>query len=151
MKTKMKAKRFFIGLIIACVVMFASCSRISEMDNDPFGGITPDMGKNLHEFGRSAVWNATRMPLGKTGFKATAGPNKYTDKPNQDWSYYSINVEKSDGKASYVYFQRDFRMDEIPKDIVDKKVQDIVTFDEKSRVVKFDLGTRIETYTLPSR
>ena len=153
-----KAKWFFIGLIvgwipviIASVVIFAWHSQMSEIGDDLFGGVTPDMGEDLHEFGRSAEWNATHMPLGNSGFKAAAGPNRYTDKPDQDWDHYSIDVEKPEGKSSYVYFQRDFRMDEIPRDLVDQKVQDIVSFDVESRVVTFDLGTRIKTYTLPNR
>ena len=158
METKAKAKWFFIGLIagwipvvIAGVAFLAQLSPVSEMNQNPFSDITPDMGEELHEFGRSAEWNATHMPLGDSGFTAAAGPNRYTDKPDQDWDHYSVDVEKPEGKSSYVYFERDFRMNEIPRDLVDKKVQDIVTFDKESRVVTFDLGTKTETYTLPNR
>jgi hypothetical protein len=156
MNRKSKAKWFFIGLaagwvpiIIAAIVILAWVNR-AERD-DPFHGVRPDMGEDLHEFGRPATWNATHMQLGSTGFKAAAGPHRYTDKPDLDWDHYAIDIEKPDGKSSYVYFERNFRMDEIPRDLIEKTVRDIVTFDEESRVVTFDLGTRIETYKLPNR
>ncbi|MDD5705787.1 MAG: hypothetical protein PHR35_07660 [Kiritimatiellae bacterium] len=154
MERKSKAKWFFIGLavgwapiFIAAIVILAWVNRPGH--DDPFHGVRPDMGTSLHQFGRSSTWNATHMPLGATGFKAAAGPHRYTDEPDQDWDYYSIDVERPEGRSSYVFFQRDFRMDEIPKDLIHKNVQDIVTFDEPSRIVTFDLGTRKETYTLP--
>ena len=58
-------------------------------------------------------------------------------------------MERQDGTKSYVYFEREFRMDEIMLDLDKKKVEDLVTFDETSRLVTFTLGNRIEKYILP--
>lgn len=145
MNRKSKAKWFFISLaagwapiIIAAIVVLAWVNRAGR--DNPFCGVRPDMGESLHQFGRSSTWNATHMPLGTTGFKVAAGPHRYTDQPDQDWDHYSIDVERPEGRASYVFFQRYFQMDEALKDLIHKNVQDIVTF---------DLGTRKETYTLP--
>lgn len=155
MKGKSKAKWFFIGLAAGWVPIAVAAIVILLLVNhvgldDPFHGVRPDMGERLHEFGRPATWEATHMQLGSTEFKAAAGPNRYTDKPNLDWDHYTIDVEKPEGESSYVYFERNFRMDEIPRALIKKNVRDIVTFDEKSRVVTFDLGSRIETYKLPN-
>jgi hypothetical protein len=91
------------------------------------------------------------MRLGDTGFKAAAGPHRYQDEDDEDWDYYSIDVEKPDGDSFYVYFQRDFRISEIPESLLNMKVQDIATFDEESRVVTFDIGDNKFTYKLPNR
>ena len=148
-----KAKWFFIGLstgwtllIIAGLVLF----NLVDQD-DPFNGVRPDMGESLHEFGRESLWQSSHMRLGNSGFTASAGPVRYEDEDNTDWDYYSIDIEKSDGKASYVYFQRDFKTDEIPKSLLNMKVMDIAIFDEESRVVTFDIGDKKFTYTLPNR
>lgn len=155
MNGKSKAKLFFIGLaagwiptVITAIAMLAWVNRAGL--DDPFHGVRPDMGENLHEFGRPATWEATHMQLGSTRFKAAAGPNRYTDKPNLDWDHYTIDIEKSEGKSSYVHFERNFRMNEIPRALIEKNVRDIVTFDEESRVVTFDLGSKSETYKLPN-
>ena len=93
----------------------------------------------------------THTPLGETGFRAYVGPSRYEDEDNEDWDYYSISVQKQHGKSSYVFFQRDFKMDEVPADIVGKKAESIVTYDKESRLVKFMIGSKTHSYTLPKR
>ena len=156
MAQKVKKKWIFIGLGAGLLLLIALGTVIVVLTNHedlraPFGGTTPDMGESLHEFGRPATWNVTHMTLGDIGFRAAAGPFKYTDEDNQDWDYYSIDIEKPEGKSSYVFFQRDLKMDKVPVELVDRKVQDIVTYDENSRLVTFTIGSNIYRYTLPNR
>lgn len=171
MEGKVRSKWFLSGLAVGCllgtivgllvgIIILDQHSRTTPIVDglhntgvvdDPLNGIRPDIDESLHEFGRPATWIATHMALGDTGFKAAAGPSRYTDEDDQDWDYYSLDVEKPEGNSSYVYFQRDYKIVQIPKDVLDKTVKDIVTFDEASRVVTFTLGKRIETYTLPDR
>ena len=155
---KEKAKWFIAGLatglsplLILAIILLVVFHRANH--DDPFKGVKPDLGETSHvrDFLRPSVGFPTSMPLGETGFRAYAGPSRFQDETNEDWDYYSISVQKQFGKASYVFFQREFKMNEIPADLVDRKVQDIVTFDEKSRVVTFTLGNRNQTYKLPYR
>jgi hypothetical protein len=122
---------------------FSGCAR------DPYGGAAQDIGPTLHEFGRPAIWNATHMPLGASGFTAAAGPGRYEDENNRGWDYYTIDIEKEQQRRSYVVFQRDFRMDDIPADLIHKKVDDLVEYNKESGLVVFHIGTNRFTYTLP--
>lgn len=125
-------------------------SPIQDIESlEPYGGIEPDIGKSLHKEGRPAEWNPTSMSLGSTGFTASAGPYMYTDEDNQDWDYYSIDVERPIGNSSYVFFERDMNINDIPAEIINKRVEDIVKFDENSGVVTFILGDQTYAYKLP--
>jgi len=166
-----KTKWFLIGLLTGLITSIiagniaytylASINGKSEINKasasgsgikkDPFQGTRPDIGRRLHEFGRPALWSASHMPLGESKFIAAAGPSRYMDEDNDDWDYYTIDVEKESGKSSYVFFQRDFKINEIPPGLISEKVESIVTFNEKSRLVTFAIGEKTYKYKLPSR
>ena len=116
--------------------------------SDPYGGVKPDIGKSLYEDGRPARWNFTSIPLGSTGFMASAGPYIYIDKDNQDWDYYTIDVKRPVGNTSYVFFKRDLNMNDIPAEVLNKTVEDIVEYDENLGIVTFVLGDKTYTYKL---
>jgi len=149
-----KIKWFFIGLGSGWIILAAGSFFLFNLfanQDDPFNGVKPDMGKSLHKFGRPARWQASHMWLGDSGFKAAAGPHRYEDEDDKEWDYYSIDVEKPDGDSFYVYFQRDFHISEIPDSLLGMKVQDIAEYDEKSRMVTFEIGEKTFTYELPNR
>jgi hypothetical protein len=119
----------------------------SQLSNGP----TPaDIGPSRHQMGRPAEWRLQRMPLGDTGYVAAVGPEFYQDDGNDDPDYYRIDVEKGNASASYVLFQRDFTIDEIPKTLTDKPISQIIAFDARSRTVTFQIGDRQERYRLPN-
>jgi hypothetical protein len=109
----------------------------------------PDIGPQLHQMGRPSVWRSQQLPLGDTGYVATVGPAFYQDDGDNNPDYYSIDVERRDGPAWHVHFQRDFGMDEIPASLIGKNIADIVSFDERTRRVIFRIGDRQERYRLP--
>lgn len=133
-------KYFLISLGLVCVV---ACS------DDPYGGVRPDIGKQIHESGRPAMWRAKRMPLDNSEFTAVVGPGRYTDTADNDWDYYRITIERRQGNSSYVYFEREVPINDIPSNTLSKSVEDVVSFDKSSQVVIFRLGERVEKYKLP--
>ena len=148
-----KAKWFFIGLISGWIlpIIIGLAYYNLVIHDDPFNGVRPDMGESLGEFGRQSLWKSYHMRLGNSGFTAGAGPVRYLDENNEDWAYYSIDVQKPEEDASYVYFQRHLRISEVPDSLLDMKTRDIAEYNEESRVVTFDLGDKTFTYKLPYR
>jgi hypothetical protein len=156
MDRKTKAKWFFLGLttgwtsiLTVAVFIFVQVNRGDPYD--PFGGVRPDMGERVHERWRLATGEATVMPLGDTAFVAVVGPSRYTDKADKDWDYYTVSVQRPEGDSSYVFFKRQFRMDAVPAELVNKEAKDITIFDENSGVVTFMLETSTHAYKLPNR
>ena len=156
MERKSKAKWFFIGLaagwapILAAVGFFLVQANRAGRD-DPFGGVRPDMGERVSSLLHPSTGRRTVMPLGDTAFIAAVGPSYYQDERDKDWDYYTISVEKRDGDSSYVFFQRQFKMDDVPSDIVSKEASDIASFDRESQIVTFVVGKTTHTYRLPNR
>jgi len=156
MNRKEKAKWFFMGLgagwIPILVVAIFILVQVNRADrDDPFKGVRPDMGERVYQMWRPATGESTVMLLGSTAFMAVVGPSRYKDEDNRDWDYYTISVQKQDGDSSYVFFERQFKMNEIPVELIGKEAKDITTFDETSGVVTFLLGTSTHTYKLPNR
>lgn len=150
-----------LGVLIGFAV-FVSISRQTSLvpvgkelqqaeagDDIPSGYLERDIGNRLHEFGRPAVWRSSHMELADTGYSAAVGPNRYTDENDQAWDFYSIDVERPDGSMRHVYFQRDFEITDLPREVIDKKVDELVTFNEDSRVGTFSIGSKVVTYRLP--
>ncbi len=163
---------FLLGAIFGCIVGIAgltvaryltpsttheSSSRMTEVqsqsDIDQLKLKYRDVGDRLHEFGRPAIWDSTRIDLDETGFTAAAGPARYTDEDNEIWDYYSIDVEKpdSDGTVMSVYFSRDYKIDDIPPDLLKRDVAEIASYDKETNVVTFSIGPTNVRYKIPVR
>jgi hypothetical protein len=89
------------------------------------------------------------MALADTGFIAHVGPVTYQDKGDREPDDYSIDVEKPEDGSSWVYFQRDLRLDELPDGFLKKPVGQIVSYDPASAKVVFTVGERRFEYQLP--
>jgi hypothetical protein len=109
----------------------------------PFGA--PSIGPRLHQMRRAAVWKTAQLPLGQTGFVAFVGPSVYQDRANGTPDYYTIDVER-DGS---IRFLRDLSIAELPEGFLTKPIGEIVSFDEQSRLVTFQIGDRKFCYQLP--
>ena len=107
------------------------------------------MDEGLHEMGRPANWNETSAAIASTGFVASAGPSLYTDEENKEWDYYTIDIEYSYHDISYVFFARNFEIEEIASELLLADVETLFTYDEKSRTVTFEIGEITERYILP--
>ena len=134
----------YILPVIAILALFAYF-KVS----DPFYGVETDMGEELHEFGRSANGKATRIDLEGTNYFASAGPSLYQDENDEQWDYYTINVRYKGRGESYVFFERNYRIDDIPPELLLANVKDLVTYDPETKKVKFRIGDITETYVLP--
>ena len=110
-----------------------------------------DMGEKVSEFLRPSTGISTIMPLGNTPFMATVGPSRYQDENDNDWDYYTISVQKKEGKSSYVFFERQFKIEDIPKELVNKTANEIASYDKKTGIVKFALGHKEYEYNLPKK
>ena len=117
-----------------------------------------DIGPTLHKFGRPASWKSQHMFLGNTCFQASIGPTIYQDETDQDPDYYSIDVEarhvrrlrSEESKESWlVYFSRDFKIQDLPESFLERKIDEVVSFDEKTNVVTFEIGKNKYTYQIP--
>lgn len=131
------------------LIVFAVALSQSPKNEDPYLGVIPDTGKSLHEFGRPAIWEATRVPIPSTTFTAAAGPYRYEDEENEDWDYYSISIERPHEDGSYVFFRRDYEIDEIEKGLILENVSKLFSYNETTRTVTFVIGEIEESYTLP--
>jgi hypothetical protein len=110
-----------------------------------------DIGPRLHEDGRRSFWEAQEIALGQSRYTAHVGPVTYQDKQEKTPDYYSIDVEKPEGDgASYVYFQRDIRLEALPRNFVDKPIADVVSYDPTTRTARFMLGDQKFEYRLPT-
>jgi hypothetical protein len=148
----------FGGLII-WAVDFSGRSRKLNAGNTPSKVSSVfDIGPSLQQKGRSVFWKPQTLALGDSGFVAHVATCTYLDEnaktrdfdvqhPRPD--YFTIGVQKPRDSASYVYFQRDLRIDEVPDDFVSKPIEEIVTYEPTSRKVSFTIGTQRSEYTLP--
>ena len=147
---------FLIGIYTGVAALlgpaFAVFLLVNPVQRDnPYGGVKPNTSLVVQGTGRPSSWFSTQMALGNSGFTASAGPGRYRDENDQEWDFYAIEIQKPEGGVSYVFFERRLRMSEVPAELVDKTVNDIVSFDEESGVVTFTLGSDTHTCTLASR
>jgi hypothetical protein len=118
------------------------CDRRSTMPR-------PDLGPRLHEMGRPAIWQAESREIAGTRFKYSVGPSIYQDADDCDPDYYSIDVEFENGDgSSSVYFQRDFRIQDLPPGFLAKKIDEIATFDPQRSAVVFRVGEEEFVYQI---
>lgn len=142
---------------IGVMMLAVSC------DRDPYRGTMTDLGPTLHEMGRPATSQATHIRLEGSDFTASAGAWRYDDEGNQEWDGYRISVQIPKGRiwhllnkremteASYIFFSRDLRIDDMPKGVPSRNVKDIVSYDKDARHVTFSLGNQQHEYMLPKR
>jgi len=139
------------------VVVIAGCN------SDPYCGIQPDIGKRMHEIGRPATWHATHMTIENNKFDIAVGPVVYQDDKDTLNDFYSIHIAITHGvlwhiinegsilRASYVIYQRDFKIDELPVGIIGLSASEIVEYNKRKRSVLFKLGDNSCNYSLPAR
>tara|TARA_R110000850_G_scaffold3506_1_gene16841 strand:+ start:939 stop:1217 length:279 start_codon:yes stop_codon:yes gene_type:complete len=74
----------------------------------------------------------------------------YSDDPNQDYDFLEVTLELPglDGNI-VVPFEAAYSLSDLPKDILDQETADLVSFDEESQTVTFDLGTTKATTRIP--
>lgn len=100
-------------------------------------------------FDRIIEWKPTRMNLEIKKCIATAGPC-FFENSNNEFAYYSISIEyKIKSGITHILFLRDIPISKVSKETIKKHVKDIVSFNNKTRVVHFDLGKSSYKYKIP--
>ena len=117
-------------------IFILGCDDNTNLSDPPI-----DIQQSLHEDGRPAEWKSQKMKLSKTGFVASIGPYYYKDDNDSIPDYYSIEVSKSYKNEWRVYFSRDYHIKDLPNGFLDKPINEIVKYDEDSRIVTFMIGT----------
>ena len=151
----MQMKFTVLALALACsllaftAICFNSISGYEQEADTPW--LVPDYGDRIHEIGRPAFWDSQSLNLADTGFIANVGPGTYKDEDDAP-DYYTIDVEYDDSfedRGKLVCYCRDINLDDLPRDVCDLKIDDIVTFKGSSRIVIFKFGERQFEYKLP--
>lgn len=136
-----------ISLIVIFSAAVGSCKDIKKNPK----WYRPDLGPDIHVVGRAAMWQAKDIDIKGTKFKAGAGPAVYKDEENNEPDYYRIEVSYSlhDGNT-LVCFSREFHIKEIPENLLNKPIGDIISYSKKRRTVTFTIGSNKYSYVLPN-
>ena len=100
------------------------------------------------ESGKRANWSYSSIPILNGKYKVGVGPYKFTEPDDGVYDYYSIDIEEPKGKTSYVISQKRFALNYVSESIISTKAKDIVSFNENTKVVTFDLGKSVFKYKL---
>lgn len=92
---------------------------------------------------------STQTPLGDTPYVASAGATYYKGESRP--RSYSINISKYNkaDKASYSFYRKEFKMDEIPSKYINLNVTEFVEYQQKDRKVIFTIGEIEYDFVLP--
>jgi len=129
----------------------------------PFG--VSDIGDSLHPTGKPATGVGRQLYLGKTCILASISTTVYTAPEDQLNNHYTISIQvpQADSRCvgeakpnfcnnnpiSYlVIFSRDFRAEEVGQSFRQKRMEDIINFDEKTKLVVFEVGSKKYEYQL---
>jgi hypothetical protein len=154
----MKKKIYIIlGVItlFACSIVAINNLRISKplFDPDPFNGFSPDLSAGKPDKKMKSE-NQSYAFFTNTQYEARVGYSKYSNNMSNEWDYYYIAVSKvcsseEHSDIYYIYFRRWFPKEMISDELWEKEIQEIVQYDESSRIAKFDLGFTNITCNLP--
>lgn len=136
-----------ISLILLLIV--CGCGSTTSPSSRATYPLTTDTRNRLHEHGRPALWQATFKDLGDSGFRASVGPVTYEDVPDRDPDYYSIDIEQPGEDSSYVIFQQDFPIEDVPLDLLNAEAKDVVRYESSTRTAIFTIGGEEIRYVLP--
>ncbi len=155
MKAGKIIKRIFlgiIGLLVAAYALFWLYFTIfPAKPPDVFHGVAPDFGKGPDKKVMSHVQSS--VMLGTTPYKAMVGTSRYDTNSSESWNYYFCWIDKrSDdqfGEAWSSFFTRWIPAKDVPAELWEKDVKEIVSYDPVARIVTFDCGTTNYICTLP--
>ena len=130
----------------------------------PFG--VSDIGDTLHPMGKKASGVSHGIYLGQTCILASISTTVY-ETPEDQWNnHYTISVQipqpdnrctntpkpnfcKNNPKSFRVIFSRDIPGNEVGQYFIDKKMEDVVSFDDSSRRVIFKVRDNRYEYIVP--
>jgi hypothetical protein len=118
-----------------------------------------DIGPIHNTAHRPAKWMSQQMYLGDTCYVASIGPYSYKDQFFDRPAFYSLDVERRmtdvdrnghRSEAWEVLYQRDLEIGDLPSGFERWKINEIVSYEELTRIVRFKIGQRIYEYHLPA-
>ncbi len=129
-----------ISTWIATAVLLSSCS-----EKQPIAGVAPI------EFAGRPTFRSCAITTPLTGnWEAGVSQGYFSDEPDEEIDFLEITLEfPEDGVNIVVPFEAAFLLRDLPVDILDRPVTELVTFDEESNMVTFDLGTATITTPIP--
>ena len=92
-------------------------------------------------------WESSAVPLLDGRLRATVGPVHYTQAARR--GFFSIDVEIVGERGSRVLSDLDMELERVADDSAHRDAARVVSFDEDSGIVTFDLGRSVFRYQLP--
>ena len=142
--------RTLLILTMGCSIALALYFWVYPLGRHPsLTWLYPDIGAAVDDQGSLYLWpDYQTVNLGNTKFRAYVALVQYETSrvPHR----YTIAVEYPVEGGSVVCYERNFLLCDLPEDILKKQSDEIVDFNNVTRVVSFDLGHKAYTYKLPS-
>lgn len=134
---------------------------------DRIPGSAIDYGELLYPPDKQGANISHQIYLGETCFEASIMMSEYEAPEDQVYNHYTIEVTvphldsrcaigseldicKQNPIAYTVIFQRELRPEDVGQHFRNKRMEDVVTFDEKTKVVRFNAGSKTYEYQLPN-
>lgn len=103
-------------------------------------GFTPIKDKTSH------FWNYSEIKIPNTELTAGLGPWSHGD--DEEYDCYGIDIERPTEDGSHVVSALDIDLKYVSKEALEKEARRLITYDENSRIIRFDLGNSIFEYQL---
>ena len=118
----------------------------------PYVEIKADIGPDLKTSGRRVTGTVEQRKIKGTRFSYTVGHSHYEDKADQTPDFYDIAVMQQIPNYSNTRFATCFRrtipIQDLPKDIASKSIDEIASYDEARKTVIFRIGDREYSYCI---
>ncbi len=118
----------------------------------PYVEIKSDIGPEVNTSGRRITGTVEQRKINGTRFSYTVGHSHYADKADQTPDFYDIAVMQQVPNYSNTRFATCFRrtipIQDLPKDIASKSIDEIARYDEASKTVIFRIGDREYSYCI---
>ena len=148
MTTGKKIGLVLLGLFICLYIGGLIYTNFIMKPPDQFNGMKPDIGEGLKLNNTGMTYIESMIILGDTPYEAMVG--SYRDDYHSDppWKGFLVAVNKKVEETvadeqvvvGYPFFSRWIPGKDVPLDLWRKEVDAIVSYDEESRVITFDLG-----------
>ena len=130
----------FLFLWIIPALLLSNCSE--EQQN---AGVVPI------DFAGRPTYRSCALTTSLTGrWEAGFSEGYFSDVPDEETDFFEVTIElPGDGGNTLVPFEAAFALSDLPADILDRPMEELVSYDEKSKTVTFDLGTATISTQIP--
>ena len=107
----------------------------------------PDNFKTLKNKSAS-LWNFSEIRIPNTNLKAGLGPWGASDKGKDGYKCYGIDIERPVDGGSQAIDELVFDLSFVADDCLEKQASELISYNEETRTIKFNLGNSIFEYQL---